>query len=257
MAMTLHALTEDLALKDIERREQGGDAMPLIIVGHGARASLLHRQPRLGAVQRLNLALLIDGQHNGVVRRIDVKSHDVLELGGKLRVSGQLELTHQMRPKTVGTPDPLHRTDADAGRFGHGRAGPVAGPRWRFGKRHGHHTFDHFRAQRRDARWSRFIPPKPHSTLLSEPLLPTPDHRLGLAGRLHDLGSAATIGRQKNDFCPPNVLLRAVAVRHRRLKRTAIGGAQSDVRSLVHSSDSHVRGRQGIPKRIEMSDLDH
>ena len=35
MAMTLHALTEDLALKDIERREQGGDARrPLIIVGH-------------------------------------------------------------------------------------------------------------------------------------------------------------------------------------------------------------------------------
>ncbi len=56
MAMTLHALAEDLAFKDIERREQGSDAMPLVIVGHGARASLLHRQPRLGAVQRLNLA---------------------------------------------------------------------------------------------------------------------------------------------------------------------------------------------------------
>ncbi len=146
--MTLHALAEDLALKDIERREQGGDAMPLIIVGHGARASLLHRQPRLGAVQRLNLALLIDAQHNRVVRWIDVKPYDVPELGGKLRVPGQLELAYQMRPKTVGTPDPLHRTDADAGRFGHGRAGPMAGRRRRFGKRHGHHTFDHFRAQR-------------------------------------------------------------------------------------------------------------
>ena len=134
MAMTLHALADDLALKDIERREQGGDAVPLIIVGHGAGASLLHRQPRLGAVQRLNLALLIDGQHNGVVRRIDVKSDDVLELGGKLRVAGQLELAHQMRPKTVGTPDPLHRTDADPGRLGHGRAGPMAGRRRRFGQ---------------------------------------------------------------------------------------------------------------------------
>jgi hypothetical protein len=32
--------------------------MTLVVVGHGARASLLHRQPRLGAVQRLNLASL-------------------------------------------------------------------------------------------------------------------------------------------------------------------------------------------------------
>jgi hypothetical protein len=48
---------------------------------------------------------------------------------------------------------------------------------------------------------------KASSTLLSEPLLPAPDHRLGLAGPLHDLGSAATIGPLKNDLCSPNVLL--------------------------------------------------
>jgi hypothetical protein len=39
--------------------------MALVIVGHGAGADLLHRQPRLGAIQRLNLALLIDRQHDG------------------------------------------------------------------------------------------------------------------------------------------------------------------------------------------------
>ena len=42
MAMALHALADDLALKNIECREQGGDAMALIIVGHGASAPLLH-----------------------------------------------------------------------------------------------------------------------------------------------------------------------------------------------------------------------
>ena len=84
-----------------------------------------------------------------------------------------------------------------------------------------------------------------------------PDHRLGLAGRLHDLGSAATIGGQKNDFRSPNVLLWAVAVRHHRFKFAAVGSAQSDIPSLVHSADSHTRVRQGIPRRIEMSDLLH
>ena len=34
MAMALHALANDLALKDIERREQGGDTMALVIKGY-------------------------------------------------------------------------------------------------------------------------------------------------------------------------------------------------------------------------------
>ncbi len=66
MAMTPHTLAEDLALKDIESREQGGDAMPLVIVGHGSGATLLHRQSRLGAVQSLDLAFLIDRQHDSM-----------------------------------------------------------------------------------------------------------------------------------------------------------------------------------------------
>ena len=78
MAMALHALADDLAVEHIERREQGRDAVPLIIVGHGAGTSLLHRQPRLGAVQRLDLAFLIDRQNNGVVGRIDVEPDDVV-----------------------------------------------------------------------------------------------------------------------------------------------------------------------------------
>ena len=257
MAMALHALANNLALKDVERREQRGDTMALVIMGHSTSAPLLHRQARLGAIKRLNLALLIDRQDNGVVGRINVETDDLVQFGSKLRIVGQFELTYPVRLEAMSTPYPLHRTDADAGRFGHGGAGPVAGRRRRFGQRHGHHTFDHVRAQRRDARWSRFIAPKPYSTLVSKPLLPTPDHRLGLAGRLHDLGSAATIGRQKNDLCPPNVLLRAVTVSHHRFKLAPVGGAQSNVPALVHSSDSHVRGRQIIPKRIEMSELDH
>src|SRR5262249_23580712 len=39
MAMTLHALADDLALKAIARREQGGVVVSLILVGHGARAA--------------------------------------------------------------------------------------------------------------------------------------------------------------------------------------------------------------------------
>ena len=73
MAMTLHALADDLAFQHIERRKQRRNAVTLVVVGHGAGASLLHRQPRLGAVQRLDLAFLIDREHDGVVGWVDVE----------------------------------------------------------------------------------------------------------------------------------------------------------------------------------------
>ena len=78
-----------------------------------------------------------------------------------------------------------------------------------------------------------------------------------VAGGLHDLGSAATVGRQKDDLCPPNVLLRAIAVGDHGLKLATVRSAQLDVRSLVHPPDSHTPVLQGILKRIEVLDLVH
>ena len=36
----LHTLADDLALKHIERGEQSGDAVTLVVVGHGAGANI-------------------------------------------------------------------------------------------------------------------------------------------------------------------------------------------------------------------------
>ena len=200
MAMALHALADNLALKDIERREQGGDTMALVVMGHGASAPLLHRQPRLGAIKRLNLALLIDRQDHGMVGWIDVEADDLVQFGGKLRIVGQLELAHPVRLEAMSTPYPLHRADADPGRLRHRRTGPVTGRRRRACQRQGDHTFSHLGAQRRNARPPGLVPPKARGSFVAETFLPAPDHRLGLAGGLHDLCRAATIGRQKDDL---------------------------------------------------------
>ena len=77
MAVALHALADHGAVEHVERGEQGGGAVALVVVGHGAAAALLHRQPRLGAVERLDLALLVDRQHDGMRRRIDVEADDL------------------------------------------------------------------------------------------------------------------------------------------------------------------------------------
>jgi hypothetical protein len=54
----------------------------------------LQRQTGLGAVESLDLALLVDREDDGMRRRIDIKPDDVAQLGDELRVGRQLELTH-------------------------------------------------------------------------------------------------------------------------------------------------------------------
>jgi dihydroxyacetone kinase len=92
--VTGHALADDAALQHVERGEQRGRAVALIIVRHRPAAALLHRQSRLGAVERLDLRLLVDRQNQGVLRRIDIKADDIVQLGGKLRIVRQFEGSH-------------------------------------------------------------------------------------------------------------------------------------------------------------------
>ena len=91
MAVTLHVAADDGAVEDVEGGEQRRGAVAFVIVGHRPGAARLHRQARLGAVERLDLALLVDREDNGMGGRIDVEANDVLELLGKLRVVRQLE----------------------------------------------------------------------------------------------------------------------------------------------------------------------
>jgi hypothetical protein len=129
MAMALHALADDPTFEHVKGGEQGRDPEPFVVVGHRAGASLLHRQARLSAIERLDLALLIDRENDGMVRRIDVEADDVAQLGDELRIVGQFELTHPVRLQAMGTPDALDRTDADPDRLGHGGARPMGGVR--------------------------------------------------------------------------------------------------------------------------------
>jgi hypothetical protein len=73
MAMALHVLADDGAVEHVEGGEQRGRPMALVVVRQGSEPPLLHGQAGLGAVERLNLRLLVQRQHDSVRRRIDVK----------------------------------------------------------------------------------------------------------------------------------------------------------------------------------------
>src|SRR5437773_2387802 len=91
MPVALHVATDDGAVENVEGGEQGGCAVAFVVVGHRPGAARLHRQSRLGAVEGLDLALLVDRENDGVGGRIDVEADDVPELRGELRVVRQLE----------------------------------------------------------------------------------------------------------------------------------------------------------------------
>ena len=55
MAVALHVLADHRSVQNVERRKQRGRAVPFVVMGHGAGASLLHRQTGLSAVERLDL----------------------------------------------------------------------------------------------------------------------------------------------------------------------------------------------------------
>lgn len=77
MTMRLSGLCDHLTVGDVERPEQGRRPMPNIIVGDAFRVTQPERQDRLGPFQRLDLGILVDGQHHGIVGRIQVEPDDV------------------------------------------------------------------------------------------------------------------------------------------------------------------------------------
>ena len=219
MPVALHVAADDGAVEHVEGGEQRGGAVPLVVVGHGAGAALLHRQAGLGAVERLDLALLVDRQHDGVRRRIDVEADDVAQLVDELRIVGELELPHPVRLQAVRAPDALHRADADAGRLGHHGGGPVG----RLARRVGQASAPpRARPPRRRAagcaRAASCRAAGRRRPLRHEALLPAPDAGLRLAGPAHDLVGAEPVGRQQHDLGPPDVLLGGVAIPHQRLE---------------------------------------
>jgi hypothetical protein len=65
------------AVENVHLGEQGRRAVPLIAMRHSSGATLLQRQSGLGAVERLNLALFVDRQDDGMCGRIDIEPDDI------------------------------------------------------------------------------------------------------------------------------------------------------------------------------------
>lgn len=88
LSVTLHIAADDRAIEDIEGGEQRRRSIAFVIMRHGRAATTLERQPRLGPIECLDLALLVNRQHNGMRRRRDVEADHVVERLGEGLVVG-------------------------------------------------------------------------------------------------------------------------------------------------------------------------
>src|SRR5215472_7944682 len=74
VAVPLLAQTEDLAVSGIQGGEQRRGAIALVIMRHGWATSGFERQAGLGTIKGLDLTLLIQAKHHGMLRRIQIQT---------------------------------------------------------------------------------------------------------------------------------------------------------------------------------------
>ena len=85
-AVALVAAADDPTGSDVQGGEQRGRAVALVVMAAPLDLPRPHRQQRLSAVERLDLRLFIDAQHQGAVGRVEVEPNDVAHLVHKQRV---------------------------------------------------------------------------------------------------------------------------------------------------------------------------
>jgi hypothetical protein len=117
LLMAVAGLTpgQHLAGGDVQGGKERGGAVPHIVMGHPLHVAQSHGQDGLGAVQGLNLGFFVDAQDHGLVRRIEIESHDVPDLLHEEGIGGEFEVLLPMGLQAEGSPDAVHRGFGEPG----------------------------------------------------------------------------------------------------------------------------------------------
>ena len=215
--------------------EQRGRAVSDIIVGHRSALAGLERQTRLGAVERLDLRLLVNREHQRVGGRRHVEADDVFELGDKVRIVRAFEGSETMGLQLMGLPNPLHRAQRDTHDLGHGAAGPVGDFARRLAAGQGDQPLNISVRHRRLARLSAALTKKTVDTRLGKPPLPAPDRGSTNTGKPGDLGDVQPIRRVQNDLGAGHMFLRPVTIGDDRFQANTILSRDKGTNILGHA----------------------
>jgi len=237
VTMTRQALPDDAPIQGVERSEQRRRPVAFVVMRHGLRPAWLHRQPRLRTIKCLNLALLVDTEHQSMFRRIEIQPNNILEFINKPGVPAQLEGPYQVRFQPVLFPYALYTRRTQTYLNRHAPRAPVRGvsgllPQCLVYHR-SHPVFvDPLLTPRTSPVLKQAGYPKP---LIALP--PTGDRRRRSPKLAHDLACGCTIGRQQRNASPQGHFLHCVSIPCYRLKHFPI--PVRNHQSLTGSHDQH------------------
>ena len=121
------ALANHLTGPGVQSGEEGRGAVAHVIMGAPLGLARTQGQKRPGAVQGLDLGLLVHAQDQRPVRRVEVEPHNIPHLLDEEGVRRQLEGLGAVGLQREGTPDAAHGVVAQTGTPGHGPGAPVGG----------------------------------------------------------------------------------------------------------------------------------
>ena len=189
------------AVGDVEGREQGGGAVPDVVVGAALGHPGHHRQCRLGALQGLDLGLLVHAQHHRRLGWVQVEPDDVVELVDEQRVGGELEVLDPVR-LDARTCARSHRSwTSTTGPLGHLRPRPVRRVRRRGLQRRHDHVLDLVHADRGRPARARLVE-QAVEAVFEEPRPPLAHRHPVTAQLLGDRGVRPAIGTRQDDLRP-------------------------------------------------------
>src|SRR6516162_7109239 len=113
-------------------------------------------------------------------------------------------------------------------------------------ERQRHHPVDQRRRQRRQAGLSGLVAQQASHPFAHEPLLPAPHAWLRDPGAPHNLRRATAFRCRQNDPRPPDMFLRAIAIRYNRCQSLAVRGAHLNADPLAHAASYEMACLYGI-----------
>jgi hypothetical protein len=221
---------DHLAARHVQGGKQRGGAVANVVVTAAFGGAWHHRQDRLEAVERLDLGLLVDAEHDGALRRVEVKPDHVADLLDEVGVGRKLETLGPVGLEPEGPPDPVDRAPAQVHLFGHRSRRPVGGVFGLILQGLDDHRFDLVVADL-PRRTGAGIVGQAIEAVLDEATTPLADHGLAhpeLGGDLA-VGRAFLVCTALHDAGPHGHRLRALAPVGQPLERESLLGAQDQL----------------------------
>lgn len=119
--------TNDFARQNIEGLQRGCCSIALVIVSATSDVSRRKRQPRLSAIERLNLGFLVNTQHQAIVWRVHIQADNVYPFIGKMRIIADLNDSESARLQVCRFSNFTNLPSGDASVLRHQRDAPMSG----------------------------------------------------------------------------------------------------------------------------------